>query len=292
MKTTIFALTCTVFVTVLTAYVPVSAEELTRKQVEETFQKLLDSGRTAYDASLNKTEDGAKVSISDSVATAAVGTECRTGVKIWFQLAKDGSFVNPTLHRWDPGERFKIFILTPVPAYVALFQNYAEDRPASRQIYPDKEHPETFCAVPPGKPFALPVNFKMDDDMRSEILSLVISRVDEPRIGGTTIVQATATAAGSGTVTASATASVRQNIAERTDPVTLTQTTVTRGVLMSPVDRSKANDFLTEQNTGKEASKVSICSVSGVGESRSIDDVSVYVLGTGRTAQFQMTLSK
>lgn len=266
-----------------------SAEEPSRQEVAKAFQELLVAGEASYAQSISDQ----KVSVTDASVTVA-SVSCQTGIKIWFKLEKDGSFINPTLRRWDPNDQFQIYILTPVPVYVALFQNYPEDRPATKQILPDKHYPATFCAVPPGRPYCLPVRFKMDNDMRNEILSFVISRIDEPRIGGTRIVSATAIAATENSV-AGATATVTvPDIANRTDPPSISSSSFAgaSGVLMGPSNDGKASAFFAGQDLNKEAAKVSIVNSSTTASATTIDEIATYVLGAGKTAQFQMTLHK
>ena len=118
------------------------------------------------------------------------------GIKVWFEL-QDGTLVNPIKHRWGSKERFWIHIQTAVPVYVALFQNYPESRPASRQVYPDQAYPESFKPLAANETTRLPVLFEMDDDMRDEIMSMVVVRSDcgaitkvpETENGGSTTVQ-------------------------------------------------------------------------------------------------------
>jgi len=100
------------------------------------------------------------------------------GIRIWFQLDKDKKYVNPVKHRWSPKERFHIFVEAAVPVQIHLFQNYPDDRPPSKVVYPDEKYPETFATVLPGKPYELPVLFEMDDDLRKEIVSMVVARAD------------------------------------------------------------------------------------------------------------------
>lgn len=99
------------------------------------------------------------------------------GIAVWFQL-ENGRYVNPVKHRWDPEERFHIWIEPAVPVTISLHQNYPEDRPPSRQVYPDAEFPKTFMSFPAGRSSKLPVRFKMDDDLRNEIMSMVVVRTD------------------------------------------------------------------------------------------------------------------
>ncbi|MCA8983776.1 MAG: hypothetical protein R3C12_21315 [Planctomycetaceae bacterium] len=99
------------------------------------------------------------------------------GIAVWFQL-ENGRYVNPTKHRWNPGERFHVWIEPAVPVTISLHQNYPDDRPPSKQVYPDARYPKTFRDFRAGERSKLPVRFRMDDDLRDEIMSMVVVRCD------------------------------------------------------------------------------------------------------------------
>ena len=99
-------------------------------------------------------------------------------VKVWFTDIQ-GNPYNPTKHRFNPKERFDIWICSNVPVVVSLFQNYQEDRPDSRLVYPVKDNPVTYQPLKAFVPVKIPVSFEMDDDMRNEIMSIVVSKGDK-----------------------------------------------------------------------------------------------------------------
>ena len=106
------------------------------------------------------------------------GETYQSGAKIWFEL-KDGRYVHPLKHKWSINERFFIWVESPVPAFFYMSQNYPEDRPPTKEIFPDQRYPKTFYPFPAGRPYRLPVQFKMDDDQRNEIISICLVRVDD-----------------------------------------------------------------------------------------------------------------
>jgi hypothetical protein len=109
------------------------------------------------------------------------GTTYQSGVKIWFELA-DGSYVDPTKHKWQRRERFKIWFESPMPAIVALYQNYPHDQLKSTQRYPDSRWADSFNVLPAGVPTVLPVDFVMDDDLEDELMSIILTRADNAEI--------------------------------------------------------------------------------------------------------------
>lgn len=131
---------------------------------------------TVDEPDTTKPVDTAPVDTTKPVDTTPVCT-ADLGIKVWFEL-QDGTLVNPIKYRWQSKERFWIHIQTAVPIYVALFQNYPESRPASRQVYPDQAYPESFKPLAANETTRLPVLFEMDDDMRNEIMSMVVVRSD------------------------------------------------------------------------------------------------------------------
>ncbi len=120
--------------------------------------------------------------------------EIRLAVKIWGELAATGQKVNLTKHRWNPKERFWLWIESAVPLQMAVFQNYPEGRPRSRQVSPDERFPKSFDTIVPGKPFRFPVMFQMDDDLRDEQVSFVFARSDFVLPATADVVSATASA--------------------------------------------------------------------------------------------------
>ena len=133
------------------------------------------------------------------------GPPLRLGVKICGQLL-DGRFVNLTKHKWQRGEPFYLWLETAVPIQLAFFQNYPDGRPPSRQVSPDERFPSTFATIMPGKPYRFPVLIQMDDDLRDELVSIVVVRADAQvlPINGATVVSGNAVATASATAVASA----------------------------------------------------------------------------------------
>ncbi|MDR2756554.1 MAG: hypothetical protein LBC20_12685 [Planctomycetaceae bacterium] len=281
---TIFTRIVTLFVTLAAVAV---ADEITQQQANEAFQRLLKVGQQSYEQSLDGVASGAKVRIADEVSVTVDGTSYQTGMKVYFQLA-NGNFVNPSLHRWNPQEKFKIFVVAPVAGYFVLIQNYPEDRPPTRQVYPDTKYPATFTVIPPGKLFELPVKFETDKDLRKETLVLTFARIDEPAIGESVAVTATRETTATVTETTTATITETETLQARVDRAPARpQNTLTGGVLMRPKNVTQTIDYLNKESN----SKIRIVEPE-TAESNNRDDVAVIVLGEGKTAQFQLTLNK
>ncbi len=105
-------------------------------------------------------------------------------VKVWaVPLDEEKQLTNKKVHlgkhRWAPKELFAIFFETSVPVQIGFYQDYErepggeEPRP-SRQVLPDPRMPESYQTVQPGKPFRFPVNIRLDDNYKDELMSLVI----------------------------------------------------------------------------------------------------------------------
>jgi hypothetical protein len=109
------------------------------------------------------------------------GETYESGVKIWCELA-DGSYVDPIKHKWQRRERFKIWFESPMPAVVALYQNYPHDQLKSTQRYPDNRWVDSFNVLPAGVPTVLPVDFVMDDNLEDELMSIILTRADNAEI--------------------------------------------------------------------------------------------------------------
>lgn len=196
------------------------------------------------------------------------------GVAVWFELSPSGQFVNPVKHRWDPLERFYVWINPAVPVTISLHQNYPEDRPPSRQVYPDVRYPATFQTFMPG-PHRLPVLFEMDDDLRNEIMSMVVVRADNPAlpVHGQPFVQALQPdqLAGGNTGAEGVGGEFRATAEAMT----------------------RFNDEAVAQGTiNGESSRFTIVGPSGPEMSMQPADVQFYMLGCGLSHQFQLTLFK
>lgn len=98
-------------------------------------------------------------------------------VKVWFTDAQ-GNPYNPTKHRFNPKERFSIWLQASCPVTVAIFQNYLTDRPESRLVYPIKGKAVTYQPLQANVPVRIPIDFQMDDDMRDEIMSIVFAKTN------------------------------------------------------------------------------------------------------------------
>ncbi len=196
------------------------------------------------------------------------------GVAVWFQLEPSGQFVNPVKHRWNPRERFYVWINPAVPMTISLHQNYPEDRPASRQVYPDVRYPATFQTFMPG-PHRLPVLFEMDDDLRDEIMSMVVVRADNPALP----VHA-------------------QPFVQDLQPQQLaggnTGAEGVGGAFRATAETmARFNQEATEQGTiDGESSRFTIVGPSGPETSMQPSDVQFFMLGCGLSHQFQLTLFK
>ena len=192
------------------------------------------------------------------------------GIQVWFQLA-DGRYVNPVKHKWQRRERFWIWVESAVPLQVALFQNYPDDQPRSRQVYPDVRYPATFHTLFPGHSKRLPVMFVMDDDLRDELMSMVVVRSDS----GCLPLNDSMSSGDSGT---SGPGGV---IKGRIDP------TVTKFTKLN--DEAMAKGTILGQSAKFD--------IAGPEESGPIfaqqpHDVAFFFLGPGKMGQFQMTLHK
>jgi hypothetical protein len=278
----LFLITITIF-----AHTAV-AGEVTHQQAAAAFAQLLETSNSKVSVS-----EASGVSVAESTAVTIADTSYETAVKVWFQLTKDGKFVNPTLHRWNPKERFRVFVQSSMPVYFAMYQTYPEDRPPTKQIYPDKRYPQTFYAVPAGNVFEIPVPFETDNDLRKETLQLSFARVDEPSLGGTVVVTATAAATRNNEISATAIA----QLTTRTDPAPARSNTTEppRGVLMRPANVSTTEGTLKlniADNASEANRNASVHVSSSTVTSVNKDDVALYVLGVGKMAQMQLTLNK
>lgn len=143
-------------------------------------QPTLDDNEKAFQ-SITTTNAEYKVGVKFSAVTdtnQVIQTSSeKMAVKIWF-ADEAGKPYNPTKHRFNPNEKFYIWVLSSCPVTVALFQNYPDDRPLSRLVYPVARVPQTYAVLQPGKPVPIPLPFRMDDDMRTELMSIVVAKAD------------------------------------------------------------------------------------------------------------------
>ncbi|MDO4551746.1 MAG: hypothetical protein Q4C96_10910 [Planctomycetia bacterium] len=227
--------------------------------------------------------------------TTVTSTPSKLGIKVWFELT-DGTLVNPTKREWKPREKFYIHIQSAVPVYVGLYQNYPESRPTSRQIYPDKKYPESFKAIQPGQATKLPVLFEMDDDMRDEIMSMVVVRSDWEGIQNGLTAQATASVTntnGTAQVTAQVTATGAGTIKSINDAV-VTKKEITKDTVKENaegVSEKEAENITKSINEAAGGAKFQIVG-SEVATSTQANDVCFYMFGTGSIGQWQLTIKK
>jgi len=237
-------------------------EGLAKPSVSDTFTK--DGTSITFDKFAI-----APVNITTTTNNTTATTTNNLGIKVWFSL-EDGTNFNPVKRKMGVKERFYVHIQSAVPVYVALFQNYPESRPESKQVYPDAKYPETFKVIQAGVATKLPVPFEMDDDTRDEIMAMVVARADAPQIQSTLATQATSTVTNTGgttTVTAQATAS-------------------TSGTMKA------INDGLAGK--GLDApDKFAIAAPNAAAATSTVPaDVAFYMLGAGYAGQWQLTLKK
>ena len=238
-------------------------EQLT-KNTQEGLVKPAVKDEFTKDGSTSSFEKFNIAAVSVPAATPAVTVPCNLGIKVWFSL-EDGTCFNPTKRKMGVKERFYVNIQSAVPVYVALFQNYQESRPESRQVYPDNRYPDTFKVIQAGVVTKLPVPFEMDDDTRDEIMSMVVVRADAPQIQTTLATQATSTV----------------STVNGTTTVTATATTQTIGTLKG------FNDKASEVKFNIAAPAVTVAPVV-----QAPNDVAFYMFGMGYVGQWQLTLKK
>ena len=174
------------------------------EEARRLFAQLTESAKsalTAPDAAAKSAATG-KFSIVGAPhqhAGDAVFANDATAVRVWFELS-NGRFVNPRHYRWAPGEVFYVHVQSAVPVYVALYQNFPNNRLPSRRVYPDVHFPDSFQMVMPGVSTRLPVAFQMDPNFLPEHMSIVVTRADwdgiQPHVphAATTAVSAAAVA--------------------------------------------------------------------------------------------------
>ncbi len=193
------------------------------------------------------------------------------GIAVWFQL-ENGKYVNPTLHRWSPKEKFHVWIEPAVPVSISLHQNYPEDRPASRQVYPDSRYPETFRDFAAGERAKLPVAFVMDNDLRDEIMSMVVVRCDSGSLPIHSSGSSTASGNNAGTSGPGGTFRMTEQLQTRFNDESNSKGTIngknSRFIIVGP-DQGNCPEI-----------------------SANPDDVQFFMFGDGYHHQFQLTLKK
>lgn len=294
-----------------------------RSESEQAFSQLTSNAIEAMNGIQKKKEEGLKSAFDLKFQIAEVNAPAQTtvttttthgtgqtttntqtttstspskiGIKVWFELA-DGTLVNPTKKEWKPRERFYIHVQTAVPVYVALFQNYPDSRPTSRQIYPNAKYADSFKALQPGQATKLPVLFEMDDDMRDEIMSMVVVRSDWEGIQNGLTSQATASVVnnnGTSQVSAQVTTRGVGTMKSINDTaVTKEKTTVdeVKGSIEG-LSEKEAESIAKAVNAASENVKFQIVG-SDVASSKQPNDVCFYMFGTGNVGQWQLTIKK
>lgn len=232
---------------------------------------------------------------TSSTQTRTTSSPSKIGIKVWFELA-DGTIVNPTKKEWKPRERFYVHVQTAVPVYVALFQNYPDSRPTSRQIYPNTKYSDSFKALQPGQATKLPVLFEMDDDMRDEIMSMVVVRSDWEGIQTGLTAQATASVVhenGSAQVSAQVTTRGAATMKSINDSAVTKEKATLEEVKenIAGLSEKEAANLVKALNNASENVKFQIVG-SDVASSKQPNDVCFYMFGAGNVGQWQLTIKK
>ncbi len=270
-----------------------SKDEATKSAIEPKFN--IASVQVPSQTTTTTTTTNAEGQTTTTTQTTNDTVEGKLGVKVWFELS-DGTLVNPTKRKWSPKERFYIHVQSAVPVYVALFQNYPESRPTTRQVYPDKGFPDSFKALQAGQETKLPVLFEMDDDTRDEIVSMVVVRADWEGIQSGLTAQATAsvtTSNGSAQVTAQVTEKGVGAMKCVNERMTTKKDILKDDVklLSVDVDDEKAEALCKTVNEAAPNAKFRIVG-SSEASSTQANDVCFYMFGAGNVAQWQLTISK
>lgn len=231
-----------------------------------------------------KGKSSVKFDICDDNMNIVTTDTTQMAVKVWFTDG-NGKPYHPAKHRFNPKEKFDVWVEASCPVYVSLFQNYFEDRPESRLVYPDEKYPKTYSVLPKGKPVKLPVNFVMDDDMRSEIMSIVVAKADF-------------------NATAVANFDLNQTVIGDNNQITNTiigyADTVVPGnqnTVQETIIKGLKNFHKSTQYSKKGSIKFNICSGNCIQTTESgyvsyNNDVCAILFGSAKIAQYQLTLHK
>lgn len=268
-------------------------EEGSKSALDVKFQ--IAEVQTPSQVTTTTTTTNATGQTTTQTQTQTTTAPSKLGIKVWFELA-DGTLVNPTKKEWKPREKFYVHIQSAVPVYVALYQNYPDSRPTSRQIYPDAKYAESFKPIQAGQATKLPVLFEMDDDMRSEIMSMVVVRSDWSGIQNGLTAQATASVTnnnGSAQVSAQVTTTGAGTMKSINDSVVTKKELTTDDVKSSiPGISEKESENITKAiNEATGTAKFQIVG-SEVNTSTQPNDVCFYMFGAGNVGQWQLTIKK
>ena len=275
----------TLFVTLVALTFGTSAHMFAQEDAEARRQVFVQG----FEQLLKNTDDGLNKSVGSgekfAIAPVTVDNTARNlGIKVWFTL-ENGTAFNPVKRKMGAKERFYVHVQSAVPVYVSLFQNYPDSKPESRQVYPDKEHPETLKVIQAGVATKLPVPFEMDDNTLDEIMAMVVVRADAPQIHTTVVTTTTGT-----TVTpvpapaATATLTVTSN--DGVNTVVAQATASTLGTMKS------INDGLADKKMDDPMKFAIATPTIAVTMTTVPNDVAFYMLGTGYAGQWQLTLKK
>ena len=242
-----------------------------------------------------------------------MGPPLRLGVKVWAQLinpaGQPGPYVNLEKYPWHRMERFYLWLETAVPLQLALFQNYPEGRPPSRQISPNLAFPQTFATIMPGVPYRFPVMLAMDDDLRDELLSIVVVRADAQvlPINGAPPITAPAEAA------AAASMVIDTNPIPPGSQITINGTARSRtrplssmpgpGGVLKDVDITGTKEVTAELHKQARSKPIMKSGRMKLGlvlppppampvSSPRFEDVAILLMGPGNVAQIELTLHK
>lgn len=238
------------------------------KNSEEGIAKPAVTELVSKDAGSESFSKFAIASVAVPVTTSTT-TQCNLGIKVWFQL-ENGTNFNPVKRKMGVKEKFYVYVQPAVPVYVALFQNYPDSRPESKQVYPDNKYPESFKVLAAGQATRLPVLFEMDDDTRDEIMSMVVVRADAPQIQTTLSTQAVTSVTTTGGVTT----------------VTAQATATTAGTMKG------INDTISEKDNAQSKFVISGPAATVATTTTVPNDVAFYMFGAGYIGQWQLTLKK
>ncbi len=234
-------------------------------------------------------------STSSTSSNASSSMPSSLGIRVWFELT-DGTMFNPNKRKWTNKEQFYIHVQTSVPVYVSLYQNYPDSRPASRQIYPDKKYPEGFKVLQPGQGTRLPVLFETDDDMRTEIMSIVVVRADWTGIQSGLSTSATTSVVnneGKPTITAQVTYRGAGTMKCLNDRAVINQdlTAEETKEIVTSIDDAEAAALSKTVNEEADNLQMQV-SESNKATSNVPEDVCFYMFGAGNVGQWQLTIQK
>jgi len=108
-------------------------------------------------------------------------------VKIWAAPVvgdkETGQFVNLSLYKWRPKERFYLYFESAVPVHIGLYQDYPNTTNPTRKVLPDTNYPDSFKTIMPGVPYRFPILMEMDNTNEAEFMSIVfVSAGTEPLV--------------------------------------------------------------------------------------------------------------